>query len=573
MYVDPALPPGFEFDVIAFTLTGSKNNGRGPTMRIVRAVLLSIIVVVAVRTTAAETPDEKLAVAKVHALGGETTRRSELPSVAGRRGSVGALARSKTGDDPVVVVSFVDNDKLKDDDLKLLAAFPHLTDLHLGRTGTSDRGLKYLSGLNHLSRLGLIRTKITDAGLTEIARLPELHDLLVGYTAVSDSGLKELAKLPRLVYLDLAGTKVTDKGLKELPNFPALLAVSLAGTSISNNGLENLAGFDQLTVLNLSETNITDAGLEHLAGLKGLARLFLVDTKVTDAGIKRFKQSLPYVQINRRTMGKRAATNFDVAVAHPAYTEKHPRVLFDEAHRNFHTAAGGYKVFAELITNDGYAVTRNRKPFTAERLAGYNLLISANAAGISTAIKSAFSEAEIESVVDWIQSGGSLLLITDHEPFGSGSAELGKRFGVEMSLCVTVDNANETRNALLFSRQKRQLGEHPILRGRNETERIDRVLTFTGQSLKGPPDSAQLLSFSDTAVDVDQNGERRSAAGRAQGIAFRFGKGRVVVMGEASTLTAQVNGDPPQPVGMNVPGCDNRQLALNIVHWLSGLLD
>jgi hypothetical protein len=23
--------------------------------------------------------------------------------------------------------------------------------------------------------------------------------------------------------------------------------------------------------------------------------------------------------------------------------------------------------------------------------------------------------------------------------------------------------------------------------------------------------------------------------------------------------------------GINVPGCDNRQLALNIMHWLSGL--
>jgi len=26
------------------------------------------------------------------------------------------------------------------------------------------------------------------------------------------------------------------------------------------------------------------------------------------------------------------------------------------------------------------------------------------------------------------------------------------------------------------------------------------------------------------------------------------------------------------PVGMNVPGYDNRQLALNIMHWLSRLL-
>jgi hypothetical protein len=62
-----------------------------------------------------------------------------------------------------------------------------------------------------------------------------------------------------------------------------------------------------------------------------------------------------------------------------------------------------------------------------------------------------------------------------------------------------------------------------------------------------------------------------SAAGRAQGAALSFGKGRVVVLGEAAMLTAQV---APRVFrfGMNLPGIDNRQLALNIMHWLSGLL-
>jgi hypothetical protein len=44
-------------------------------------------------------------------------------------------------------------------------------------------------------------------------------------------------------------------------------------------------------------------------------------------------------------------------------------------------------------------------------------------------------------------------------------------------------------------------------------------------------------------------------------------------MGEAGDLSAQVYGDPPQKMGMNVPGCDNRKMALNIVHWLSRLID
>ncbi|HKP85248.1 MAG TPA: DUF4350 domain-containing protein, partial [Blastocatellia bacterium] len=66
-----------------------------------------------------------------------------------------------------------------------------------------------------------------------------------------------------------------------------------------------------------------------------------------------------------------------------------------------------------------------------------------------------------------------------------------------------------------------------------------------------------------------------SAAGRAQGIAIEFGKGRVVLLGEAAMLSAQVIKRPDRPdfrMGMNRAGIDNRQFALNLMHWLSHLL-
>jgi len=44
-----------------------------------------------------------------------------------------------------------------------------------------------------------------------------------------------------------------------------------------------------------------------------------------------------------------------------------------------------------------------------------------------------------------------------------------------------------------------------------------------------------------------------------------------VVLGEAGMLRAQRDRNGA-PVGMNVPGYDNRQLALNIMHWLSRAL-
>jgi hypothetical protein len=67
-------------------------------------------------------------------------------------------------------------------------------------------------------------------------------------------------------------------------------------------------------------------------------------------------------------------------------------------------------------------------------------------------------------------------------------------------------------------------------------------------------------------------GDPIPAGGRAQGLALEIGNGRVVVLGETGMLSAQRNGPGGSPVGMNFPGYNNRQMALNIMHWLSRLL-
>jgi hypothetical protein len=276
--------------------------------------------------------------------------------------------------------------------------------------------------------------------------------------------------------------------------------------------------------------------------------------------------------------GQQADPSFDTKVARPAYKTEHPPVLFDEAHHNFHTTAGRYKPFAEVIANDGHKVIPNRSKFTKEGLAKGHILIIANALGAAGmgqagAANSAFTDAECDAVRDWVRAGGSLLLITDHAPFGSAAQSLAKRFGVDMSKGYTSDpnNSEGGETSLVFTCKNNLLGDHPIMRGRDDSERINRVQTFTGQSLKGPAGSVAILRLADTAVDQGDDDKLVSAAGRAQGLAFDFGKGRVVVLGEAAELSAQVVGT--MRFGMNVPGLDNRQMALNIMHWLSGLLE
>ena len=288
----------------------------------------------------------------------------------------------------------------------------------------------------------------------------------------------------------------------------------------------------------------------------------------------------------RQTGGQMADPDFNARVDKPAYRKRGPKILFDEAHNNFHTATGRYKPFADLITNDGYQITSNQQIFTREVLQGCRILVISNALGTArmndpNAGNPAFTDAESDTVREWVRGGGSLLLIADHAPMGAANQVLAKRFDVDMSKRFTVDPENSDKESqnpsfIIYTRESGRLVDHPITRGRNASERVNKVIAFTGQSLKGPSASIAFMKLADTAMDAmpGQNNKPVSAAGRAQGIAMKFGKGRVIVLGEAGMLSAQVVGTGPQQMkfGMNRPGIDNRQLALNIMHWLSGKL-
>jgi hypothetical protein len=284
-------------------------------------------------------------------------------------------------------------------------------------------------------------------------------------------------------------------------------------------------------------------------------------------------------------IAQRADFGWDPAVATPAFTSTHPRVVIDAAHYNASTAdlGGRYWPFGRLLRADGYQVQNGTARFTPGSLDGIQVLVIANAGGapkpqflginlpVSTNRKRgdpAFTAQEIQVVRAWVEQGGSLLLIADHAPFGAASEALGAAFGVKMYKGF-VEVPNEVSDPLLFSRENGRLGDHPILAGDSPATAVRRVMTFTGQSLDGPPEASVLLRLPASAVEYVPIGSdlKPQPAGKAQGLASPWGKGRVVVLGEAAALTAQV--DRGVPFGMNIPGNDNRQFALNIMHWLS----
>jgi len=284
---------------------------------------------------------------------------------------------------------------------------------------------------------------------------------------------------------------------------------------------------------------------------------------------------------------------FDARVDDPAYRAGGPIVLYDEGHRNTHSTKGGYKPLADLVRADGYELRVSRKALSAQALAGVSVLAIVLARGSNDANdNSALADAEIAVIDKWVRGGGSLLLVTDHWPYGAAVAPLARRFDIQMGAGLVQDpehhDSSRGDSHLVFSADNGLLRDHPIVRGRNSAERIRRVLTFTGQSNLGPPTAVPFLALSGAATerpptapqvlkkggDIRVNmeyGDPVSAAGRAQGMAMELGKGRIVLLGEAGMLRAQRESGGSR-VGMNVPGYDNRQLALNIIHWLSRAL-
>ena len=129
---------------------------------------------------------------------------------------------------------------------------------------------------------------------------------------------------------------------------------------------------------------------------------------------------------------------------------------------------------------------------------------------------------------------------------GSAAECLAKRFGVDMSKGATFDPVNSEGGAtsLVFSRQNHLLGDHPITRGprrlRAGQQRAD-LHRHVAQGARGERPDPQAGRHRGRPLVGDDDKEV-SAAGRAQGLAFAFGKGRVVVMGEAAELSAQVVG-------------------------------
>jgi uncharacterized protein (DUF2249 family) len=297
---------------------------------------------------------------------------------------------------------------------------------------------------------------------------------------------------------------------------------------------------------------------------------------------------IPFLLVPESIAAQQVAdTAYAPPLSLPAYDSgKGPVVFIDAGHHNFHTRTGRYQAFARLLERDGYQVKDYLGTFEPSKLEAGKILVISNALNELNVSDwylpnpSAFTEVEIHALKKWVADGGSLFLIADHMPMAGAAADLAAAFEFEFSNGFVFDSI--ARGPALFDLEQKNLHENAITRGRNSDERVSRIATFTGQAFRIPKSASPILTFRnsyvnflpDTAWVFTPETRRLNAGGWSQGAYRRFGKGRVVVFGEAAMFTAQLAGPNKFRMGMNNDVApENYKLLLNCIHWLDGLLD
>jgi hypothetical protein len=271
-----------------------------------------------------------------------------------------------------------------------------------------------------------------------------------------------------------------------------------------------------------------------------------------------------------------ADTAFVFDIAKPKYAlESGSIVLVDAAHHNFHTLASRYAPFGKLLHRDGYRTASALAKTSAEVLQGCRIFVVSNALDSANVggrwrlpTPSAFSAMEIAALNAWVKSGGRLLLIADHMPFAGAAEALAQSFGFQFFNCFALDNRQRT--AERFYRGNGSLADNKITRG------IDTVVTFTGSAFRLPRGARPLLALKNYTISspsvawqFEEDTPTVHSQGFYQGAYMAYGKGKIVVMGEAAMFTAQLVGPAQNPVGLNAPEArQNNQFLLNILHWL-----
>jgi hypothetical protein len=269
-----------------------------------------------------------------------------------------------------------------------------------------------------------------------------------------------------------------------------------------------------------------------------------------------------------------------------------PLVAIDQAHQN--TQRSSFRGLEDLLLADGYRVRPITEAFTAPSLSGVDVLVISNPGGWEGPSAS-LTHDEVLVVLEWVRTGGSLLLVLDHMPGPQSAARLTEALGVHTwhdgYVMVELPDRPPVGNIIFWRFGTLPPGEpvvgptgpaggegyqgvdavlvaHAITDGRGPDERVHRVATFVGSAFQPPPGSEPLLTLPTMAMSFTPqetlgarpvftgDTPRTPVGGWLQGAVLTIGQGRVALFGDGGLFSGG-------------PAADNRLFVLNLLRWLA----
>ncbi|KAF0221042.1 MAG: hypothetical protein FD174_755 [Geobacteraceae bacterium] len=253
--------------------------------------------------------------------------------------------------------------------------------------------------------------------------------------------------------------------------------------------------------------------------------------------------------MHHRTTRLVALFSLMLLFATTAQTHALPTVLFDQGHgQKFVMDKDGdlhLSRLAGLFRDAGFSVTAAGAPFTAELLAGANVLILAGTFR-------PYTTEEIDAITTFVARGGSLCIMLH---IASPLVPLLDRFGVVTSGSAIHEQEGVINGNPLAFRVTR-LSDHPLFQG------IQQFTLYSGWALLDDHPEVRVIARTSPGAWIDLNGNRRADPEDAQqsfavAVAGRSGSGRFVVFGDDGIFQNRVL------VG------DNLALGRNLAAWLA----
>ena len=269
----------------------------------------------------------------------------------------------------------------------------------------------------------------------------------------------------------------------------------------------------------------------------------------------------------------------DLKIENPSYEiNDGPLIMFDSAHKNFFIQSHLIKPLVDLLLNDGYRVSFLDKEFSKSSLSQAKVLVVITALPFdfatesSAAEKKTFSQNELNELQDWVKNGGSLLAFSEHAPFDQAINPLLQKFEIESSVGTTIDTINYENKygqGMIKFENKNLNKNHPIVSGKYKVERL---VSFGGSALLGPK-FENILKLGESSLNIKHStGIGPEGMGDSQGLAGKYGSGKIVVFGDSNGFTAMVfnrQDGSKMYAGMNTEGYDWKNFVLNTFSWLS----